>query len=384
MSTKKTNSKPKTQGKKQNKTKTSEYYSLKEIKKIKAVYNVIMGERSNGKTYSVLEESLTNFIAKGERMAYVRRWQEDVIGRRASNVWRGLNENGAVKKISKGKYDGVLYKSGAFYCYTEDEDGNRLYNDDDLIGFTFALSAGEHDKSTSYPNVKTILFDEFLTRGTYLPDEFMLFMNTVSTIVRRHQDVTIYMLANTVNKFAPYFKEMGLKHVSQMTQGTIDVYTYGDKKALTVAVEYCASMEQEKKNNFYFAFDNPKLEMITGGAWELDIYPHLPIKYRPKDIDFTYFIEFNEGIYQCEVVSVGDNFFTYIHEKTTPIKDLDNDLIYTFDYIPKPNYVRNMYKPYTDLQKKLLWFFVHDRVFYQDNNVGDAISNYLKECKRNK
>ena len=35
-------------------TKTK-YYSLTEILKKKAIYNMIIGERSNGKTYSVLE-----------------------------------------------------------------------------------------------------------------------------------------------------------------------------------------------------------------------------------------------------------------------------------------------------------------------------------------
>ena len=33
--------------------------------------------------------------------------------------------------------------------------------------------------------------------------------------------------------------------------------------------------------------------MVTSGVWELDIYPHLPIKYNPKDVLFTYFIEFD-------------------------------------------------------------------------------------------
>src|SRR5699024_11305630 len=75
---------------------------------------------------------------------------------------------------------------------------------------------------------------------------------------------------------------------------------------LTVAVEYCKPNQTRKKNNFYFAFNNPKLEMITGGAWEMNIYPHLPIKYKPKNIDFIYFIIFNDKIYQCEIITIDD------------------------------------------------------------------------------
>ena len=166
-----------------------------------------------------------------------------------------------------------------------------------------------------------------------------------------------------------------------MEQGTIDVYTYGDSK-LTVAVEYCATLKASKENNFYFAFNNPRLEMITSGAWELDIYPHLPVKYRPCDVQFTYFICFNGQVYQCEIVEVKGVPFTFIHDKTTPIKDTDNDLIYTLEYNPKLNYRRNILKPLTKLEERILWFYKSDRVFYQDNTVGDAIHNYLKICGR--
>ena len=70
----------------------------------------------------------------------------------------------------------------------------------------------------------------------------------------------------------------------------------------------------------------------------------------------------------------------YIHLKTTPIKDVDNDLIYSMEYNHKFNYNRSIYKPINKLQKKILYFFKNDKVFYQDNNIGDAINNYLKLC----
>ena len=121
--------------------------------------------------------------------------------------------------------------------------------------------------------------------------------------------------------------------------------------------------------------------MITGGAWELNIYPHLPIKYKQSDIEFTYFIEFNDNLYQCEVVTKDPDFFTYIHIKTTEIQDKQNDLIYTLDYHSQLNYNRNILKPQSQLQKNLLWYFMTDRVYYQNNEVGDSINNYLKICK---
>lgn len=359
------------------------YYSTAAIDKRDATYNVIFGERSNGKTYALLLKTLKAYAKNGAQMAYVRRWKEDITGRRASQLFAGINENKEVEKATKGEFTGVHYYAGKFYLCNYDENGKAIYGDNDILGFTFSLSDGEHNKSTSFPNIKTIVFDEFLTNKLYLNDEFVHFMNTVSTIVRKREDVKIYMLGNTVNKYCPYFKEMGLEHIQKMKQGTIDVYQYGDSH-LTVAVEYCKTIDNgdSKGANKYFAFNNPKLSMITGGAWELNIYPHLPYKYKNKDILLTYFIEFSDNIYQCEVINIKDDYFTYIHNKTTPIKDENNDLVYSLDYSPKPNYNRSIFRPINGVQKKILWFFMNDKVFYQDNNVGDAIANFLKICKR--
>lgn len=357
------------------------YYSLNKINKKNATYNVIFGERSNGKTYATLKQVLENYFNDGSQFAYIRRWSVDVQPKRMNNLFNAIIEDGYLEKLSGGKFTAIFYRTGRFYLCTYNDKGKPIYNEEDIIGYAFSLSENEHNKANSYPRVTTIIFDEFLTNKIYLPDEFILFMNTVSTIVRQRTNVKIYMLGNTVNKFCPYFKEMGLTNILSMKQGSIDIYTYGDSK-LKVAVEYADSKKKFKKNNFYFAFDNPKLKMITGGSWELNIYPHAPVKWLPKNIMFTYFIDFNDNIYQCEIINKDANVFTYIHEKTTPIKNPDKDIIYTLDYNPKINYNINILKPLNDYQNKITWFYTHDRVYYQNNNVGDAINNYLKICKR--
>lgn len=357
------------------------YYSLNKINKKNATYNVIFGERSNGKTYATLKQVLENYFNDGSQFAYIRRWSVDVQPKRMNNLFNAIIEDGYLENLSGGKFTAIFYRTGRFYLCTYNDKGKPIYNEEDIIGYAFSLSENEHNKANSYPRVTTIIFDEFLTNKIYLPDEFILFMNTVSTIVRQRTNVKIYMLGNTVNKFCPYFKEMGLTNILTMKQGTIDVYTYGETK-LKVAVEYADSKKKFKKNNFYFAFNNPKLKMITGGSWELNIYPHAPVKWLPKNIIFTYFIDFNDNIYQCEIINKDANVFTYIHEKTTPIKNPDKDIIYTLDYNPKINYNVNILKPLNDYQNKITWFYTHDRVYYQNNNVGDAINNYLKICKR--
>ena len=170
---------------------TPKYYSLDRILSKEACYNIIFGERSNGKTYSVLKYAIKHYFETRGQFAIVRRWKEDITGRRASDIFTSINQDGVVEKFSKGKFAGIHYSAGKFYACIYDEDGKPVYNDTNIIGYCFSLSDTEHNKSISYPMIETIFFDEFLTNKLYLADEFVLFMNTISTIVRQRDNVKI-------------------------------------------------------------------------------------------------------------------------------------------------------------------------------------------------
>src|SRR5699024_5084769 len=110
------------------------YYSLKNIQRKDATYNVIFGERSNGKTYAVLKQALENYKKDGSQFAYVRRWQDDIKARRASTIFNGLQDDGTIAKLFNNEYTGVTYYSGKFYLCTYDEKGKAIYSDSDVLG----------------------------------------------------------------------------------------------------------------------------------------------------------------------------------------------------------------------------------------------------------
>lgn len=369
--------------KKSQKTETKEtakYYSLKNILATNSDYNIIFGERSNGKTFASLEYALKRYIETKEQTAYIRRWRADLIGKRAETLFSGHIQSGMIEKLTNKEFDSVLYKSGKWYLCKKIE--NKIQIDNKPFCFAFALSEQEHDKSTSYPDITTIIFDEFITRRYYLPDEFMLFMNVLSTIIRDRNDVKIFMLGNTVNQYCPYFAEFGLKNIATMPQGNIDVYKFGDGGAV-MAVEYAATTNTEKKSNKYFCFDNQNLQMITGGKWELAVYPHLPTKYVPKDIKFKFYIVFNDTILQGNIICTDTDNFIFIHAKTTPIKDENTELIYSLNHSGKPNYRRRLLSTVTELDKKITKYFVDDKVFFQSNEIGEIVRNYIQISGKN-
>lgn len=361
--------------------KKEKYYTLKQILSVNAQYNIIIGERSNGKTFACLMYAVEQYYKYKKETAYIRREDSDYLGRRAATLCDNLVSTKTVERITKGEWTHIYYYSSRWYLCRYDEKDRRI-KDENPFMYAFSLNTSHHDKSTSYPNINTIIFDEFLTNKYYLTDEFVIFQNLLSTIIRQREDVKIFMLGNTVNKYGcPYVSEMGLKHLKDMKQGTIDTYTYGDSK-LRLAVEYCKPNENGKPNDYYFAFNNPKLKMITGGVWEMEIYPHLPEKYKPKDVILHFFIQYSSEWLHGEVVLLKEMSFIFLHAKTTPLteKEKYNTLIFSPEYNPLPNWNRRITEPRNKITKKIAEYLYTDKIFYSTNDVGEIFSNYLTWC----
>ena len=358
----------------------NKYWDIKPIKAIPAQYRIIFGERSNGKTYGTLKDSLEEYIKNGSQFGYVRRWPDDIKKTKMLQLFASLTSNNEISNISDGRWNGMRYHNGAFYLTATD--GETEVQDETPCGFVFAISAMEHLKSISYPTIRRIIFDEFISRISYIPDEFALFMNLLSTIIRDRDDVEIFMLGNTVSKDCPYFHEMGLKHITKQTPGTIDTYSYyKNGQELLIAVEYTKNI-QSKKSDKYFIFDNPKMEMITGGAWELAIYPHLFEHYYPSQIQFTFFIVYRTSTLQCEIIEGKYGLFIYIHIKTTPLRNPDNDLIYSVEPTAKPNWKVDITRPEYRIERKIATLITQERICFQDNETGEIFNDYLKWCRQ--
>lgn len=365
------------------------YYSLNNILTYGASYNLIVGKRSNGKSYACLYRGLERYFKEGKQIAYIRRWKDDITGRNGGTLFDMFIHNGkgenVIKKMSGGLWDGVYYYSGRYYLTKTDKEG-KMSKADDPFCYAFSVNSSEHYKSNSYPFIGTIVFDEFIPlKGVGLPDEFSLFMNLLSTIIRdpSRTDIELFMIANTVNWDSPYFAEFGINNVRSMKQGTIDYYVYGESKC-SLAIEYCEDNrdKESKVNDRYFAFDSPTLKMITDGTWDMSIYPHCPCYYGNKNVIFNYFIQYNDDLIQADVVLIDDLYFTYFHMKTGDIKNPDKDLLFTNKEIsPRWNIRSNLFKPIDDTGRNLLKFFTDNKVFYQDNVVGQIIANYKEWCK---
>lgn len=358
----------------------SKYWDIRPILAIPAQYRIIFGERSNGKTYGTLKYCLEKYKEDGSQFGYVRRWPDDIKKAKMLQLFSSLTNNEEIGRIFDGRWNGIRYNNGAFYLTATD--GEETVQDTKPCGYVFAISAMEHLKSISYPEIRTILFDEFISRISYIPDEFALFMNLLSTIIRDRDDVDIFMLGNTVSKDCPYFHEMGLKHIAKQQSGTIDTYSYRkNDQEMLIAVEYTKNI-QSKKSDKYFIFDNPKMEMITGGAWELAIYPHLFEQYYPHQVAFKFFIIYRQNTLQCEIIEGSNGLFIYVHQKTSNLRDPDNDLIYCVEPNSRRNWKVDITRPEFTIEKRIAQLITQDKICFQDNEIGEVFNDYLKWCRQ--
>ena len=356
------------------------YYSYNDIMDIRAIYRVIIGQRSNGKTYGWCRMCLENYFESGKASAYVRRLDEMIKPRIISGLFDPHLDY--IKKQSGGDWNGIEYRTNAWTLVRREPDkiGNLVTVAKDSKPFcrSYAVSTVETTKGVDHGPVWSVCFDEFITRTYYLQNEFVMFQNLLSSIIRDRGDVNIFLLANTVSKYCPYWREMGLYRIAQQEQGTIDVYQMG-KTGSQIAVEYCAETGGKKSVSEYFAFDNPQLSMITTGAWEIASYRHAPPQMSEHRIHLSFFIDFDGQIIQGDLISYTHGPIIFFHPKTTPIKDPEKSIIYAQDHTDG----NPLHQIYASVQMCRAQTIIYDlmrmqKTFFADNETGEAVAAWMK------
>ena len=127
--------------------KKSIYWNILPILGLKADFNLVIGQRGNGKTYGVLKRFLENYKKTKKRFCYIRRWAEDVKAFRMEQLFSPF---GNVIEELFGSGFSIVYKNHKFYLVNDD--GIKV----DCIGYVLALSEAHHTKSISYTNVSEI------------------------------------------------------------------------------------------------------------------------------------------------------------------------------------------------------------------------------------
>lgn len=387
------------------------YYELDNILAKNAHYNFVIGERSNGKTTAVLRHIVKDYYETGRRGAIIRQMEEDIKGHKGASLFAGMISAGMIDELTDGEFQGVKFHNRAYYLGRQNEMGEWIY-EKEPFAHIFAVSQAIHYKSNSYPNVGTIMFDEFMRQDhVYLVDEVVQFLNLVSTIVREKNDAIIFLIANTVSWNSPYFKKFGLKNVSQMKPGTIATVEYkrkrptGKELVMTVAIEYCENTASYggKASDVYFLIDDERVNMITDGSFAIPSYPPCPHHFTAENVKLTCWVISDETILRCRLMKVGREVFFFVDtidrfmrqpgetvgsmqpdwERFNILLDKRRDLVYSMEFSSDPSHYTNPAMPYAD--RRTRWFpdaLRANRVFFESNEAGEELMYYLTQAQK--
>ena len=311
---------------------------------------------------------------------YVRRLDEMLKPKNLEELFSAPEHLKLIEEKTEGQYNSIFYRSNCFYlcCY---QDGVKVAQDKKPFCRCYAINTAETTKGQDVGEIKYIFFDEFITRQFYLANEFILFQNLLSSIVRHRAGIKIYMVANTVSKYCPYFREMGLTRVKDQKQGTIDLYTMG-VNGTKIAVEYSDAPGGGDNVSSYFCFDNPELDMITTGSWEIALYRHIPRGVGDLRPELQFYIIFDGSTLRGAIYMINDNPILTFSRQYKEIKDPDDRIIYA-DNLDDPPDTNPLHQTNpaimpTRAHEIIISLIKQHKTFFADNEDGEIFSNWLK------
>ena len=349
--------------------KKKNYVSVDKVRKIQADWLLLLGERSNGKSYCIKSLLLTECYKHKREFIYLRRFDLDIKDSVAVHYFSDM----PVYEITNGEYSCVdVFRKTIYFANINEETGKIVRGQ--KIGYCHALSGAEHYKSLSFPNVDFIDFEEFISvDGHYLFNEPDKLQHYVSTIFR-HKRGKVYLVGNTISRICPYYREWGLeKGLKKQKQGEIKMYKIGETDIalyLTDSLNYNSGM-------FFGNIANN----ITKGDYETLILPHLPKpKFRYKVL-YTFVLEYNEFKFLCELLQDSEqptNITWYVQPKTSDIQNKTRVISNIYNINP---YYQTSFKGLTANEQQVIRLLFDDQVCYSDNLTGTEFLNILKYFK---
>jgi len=172
---------------------TSMYWDGHDLMTRNAMFNFVIGGRGTGKTYWTKRHCIKQFLKRKHEFIYLRRYKSeledkdkffsDVAWEFPDHEFRIEGQKGQIRKCG----DDHEWKTMCYFI---------------------RLSTTVTKKSVPYPDVHTIIYDEFIIdRGHihYLAQEVKQFLDFYNTVDRFSDRVKVLFLANSVSIVNPYF-----------------------------------------------------------------------------------------------------------------------------------------------------------------------------------
>ena len=216
------------------------FYDFQKVMSYNSLLNFIIGERGVGKSYGAKKYVVKRFLKKHKQFVYLRRYKTELK--------EAMMKNGNpifFDQLINNKIDDEMIKICNDHILSNKKD--TMYIDGKLCGFAMPLSVANILKSSSYENVDTIIFDEFIIdKGNYhyLQNEVIQLLDVIETVARL-RDIKVLFLGNAISITNPYFTffDLSLPYNS-------DIKTFKDGLILVNYIKNLKYREVKKQTRF--------------------------------------------------------------------------------------------------------------------------------------
>lgn len=337
-------------------------------------YYMLFSKRGVGKTTTMLLLGLILFKLYGVVIQYIRQKEDMLRPKFAQELMKTILTCGYIEKLTEGRWNYAYYYANKWVFCRMNESGK--IEEKTNIHFMYELSI---DQSFTYksnynaPYGDWIIFDEMLGKK-YEPNEFISFLDILSTIIRKRKGVRIILLSNAVDEYSEYFDEFEIEEqVKKLKRGDCDICTSSGGTKI-----YVEKIDQNDKNSArlnkeYFGFHNPMLYAITGeGDWNVQLCKHWDLEDEAELIDRTHYVKMGLNLVRLELMRSEKYGYHVRVQKATKI--YPDSVIYTMDEIEDKRFRHGT--GYSNVDRFLWSLLEKDLWHYRTNSQKNFIDKY--------
>ena len=349
------------------------YVSSKKVMNISkgANYVIVYGGYSNGKSYAVKSGVVEECYKKDKMLAYIRRYQKEDSDANAENYFLDC----PVEQITGGEYSAIICFRHWLYFANYDPETAK-YVKGQKLGRRFNLWEAFQTKSGVFPFMDYAIFEEFITLGEYLPNEFYRLQRLLSTICR-NDDIVCFMVGNNITPVNPYYREMQLTNAHKQKIGSVDTYKLKTKHPAgtetTTVIKMYLTVPTNKHNNMLIG---AVAREGHGGSFHVEEHNHLDCKYTECKILYNVVVVYEGQTMLMQFIRDKSNsHMWYVTPKTSKIQAKTRTI---GQLRTMSKYHTNQFDPLSEREAKMFQYLKIGKVCYMDNLTGTLFQQMYK------
>lgn len=260
-------------------------YNIDNLIKENAQYNIVYGERSNGKSYQLKHKvMMTKSVIYGDEcFMLVRRRKDEITTEKIERYFEDVD----VSALTNGQYDKITMWRRELFLSTFDYDKFK-YTRGKKIGYVVPLEREQDYAGASFLDVHNIIYEEFMSRDKYLPDEPNKLENLYCTVDRKRGTTKLWLCGNSISRICPYLSDWGLMDIMRkQVQGTIESKTFHvEDEDIKMSIEFAPFSGVSSH------VIGSHARMMSRGEWQSDPQPHLSKSIKEFETILTAVFEF--------------------------------------------------------------------------------------------